>query len=78
MSCSGDRPRLHELSCLNVGDKQLKKIQRVGVSWRKVAYALKFEGDLVNNIAHDTLNKGCEDSCHETFRRWLGGEACQP
>ena len=43
-----------------------------------MAYALEFRDELVDVIQHDTLQFGCEESCHETFRRWLSGEACQP
>ena len=66
------------MKCLEVGDKNLKIIQKVGVSWRDVAYALEFDDDLVKNIEHNTLNKDCVAACYETFRRWLRGEACQP
>ena len=26
----------------------------------------------------DTANIGCQESCHEIFRRWLDGQGCQP
>lgn len=76
--CAGDKPTLHQLHSLNIGPESLRLIQKLSARWRNLAYALEFHDDVVDIIKHDTQQLGCEESCHQTFCRWLGGEGCQP
>lgn len=73
-----EMPLLHQLVCLTVGGKKLRLIESMGSDWKKMAYYLKFEDCVVENIQRDTVQFGCDESCRECFRRWLNGEACRP
>ena len=58
--------------------EHFKVILKVAADWKKVAGLLGLPTEVVDIIQHDTANFGCERSCRETFRRWLGEKGCQP
>lgn len=66
-----DNPKMSRLVKLNL-------IKKVASDWKNIGYCLELPGYVLDNIEHDTVNFGCEQSSHETFRRWLNGEGRQP
>lgn len=73
----GDRPQLHQLMCWKVSGHHFKIIQQVGVNWKKLAFALRFDYGVIKIIEGDARHMA-EESCQEMFHRWLNEEACQP
>ena len=71
-----NKPLLYQLKYLKVGSSKFTIIDKVATKWKDMAYALRFEDHVVENIEHDTQGKGCVEACHLTFRTWLKEEAC--
>ena len=72
-----DRPELHQLNLLNIGDQQLRIAHTVGADWQQLGLALHFDHNLIRSIERDNPLR-TRECCLDLLGRWLNGEACQP
>ncbi len=66
-----DKPQLHQLECLKVGEQLLEIIHQLAPKWEKLALHLIPDAE-IQIIKAD--HRYCEASCREMFRRWLAGK----
>ena len=78
--CVGDKPILHQLSLLKIGNKHKRIISEVGVDWETLALILEFDHCVIETVKDNNSgrNERNERSCRDILRRWLDGEAGQP
>ncbi len=70
-----DRPELHQLRLLRVGDEKVLIIREVGYCWEELALVLEFDYSVIKFIRHDHYSS--VKACQEIFCLWLEGKGCQ-
>ena len=72
----GSKPLLHQLLSLRLDSRELKVMDDVCITWRKLGILLEVDYSVLTAIEKNNMKP--EDCCIEMLHKWLSGEAVQP